>query len=546
MIKQLVHFIKREGDLSFWNNILFIVAISGMASSGILALVNISSNSAHNQTLNYYYSAIYFVLFLLFFIAKDYSFKHIAIEIEKIIKKSRDRISDKIIKCELVTMESLDTSSLFTRLTKDTTIISQASFQITAAVQSIVMVFFAMLYILTLSKIAFFIIIITATISSIIYLGFQKEFTATLHKEDKIEENFITSLTSIIEGFKEIKINSYKKDKILENHKQVLDEFTNSKVKTSALFITAIMYGEVFLYMLLAIIIFLLPHISDMESITMIQLTAATLYIIGPFRMIVNSIPLLSQTETAILNINALEKEMDDAYHKVNFTESNNEVINGFNNITLEKVEFFYHNNFGEKVFSIGPIDLNIKKGEMIFIVGGNGSGKSTFTKTLLGLYEPQIGSISVDDEQIDKYNYQAYRDLFSIILTDFHLFDKFYGLEDVDKKEVNKLLKEMQLNKKTKFIDGRFTNTSLSTGQRKRLALILAILEDKEIYVFDEWAADQDPEFRKYFYTTLLKKLKDRGKTIIAVTHDDAYFSEADRVFEINCGQINQYKGLE
>jgi len=543
MFRHLIDFLKREGDFSFWKNIIFMVAIAGIASSGILAIVNTASNSAHNEGLNYRFFAIYIILFLIFFITKSYSFKYTAIEVEKIIQNARDRISDKIIKSELVTMESLDSSSLFTRLTRDTTIISQASFQITGAAQSVIMVFFAMLYVLTISKMAFFIIIITSTVSTILYLGFQKEFNTILTREDKIEEGFISSLTSIIEGFKEIKINSYKKKKILEHHKLVLNDLTKSKIKISDLFVRAMMYGEIFLYLLLALNLFLLPHFTDMDSITMIKLTAATLYIIGPFRMIVGIIPILSKTETAIINIDDLEKDLDRANNRTTYIEDNNETIDAFNKLKLEDTEFYYTDDLGDKIFSIGPINLTIEKGEIIFIIGGNGSGKSTVVKTLLGLYIPQKGSIFIDDEEIDEYNYQSYRDLFSIILTDFHLFDRFYGLEDVDKRLVNKLLKEMQLNNKTHFINGRFTNTSLSTGQRKRLALILAILEDKDIYVFDEWAADQDPEFRKYFYITILKELKKRGKTVIAVTHDDSYFHVADRVFRIDYGHMSEYK---
>ena len=544
MFQYLIEFLKREGDFSFWKNIIFMATISGIANAGLLAIVNTASNSAQDEGLNYRFFAIYIVIFLIFFITKRYSLKYASIEVERIIQDTRDRISEKIIKSELVTMESLDSSSLFTRLTRDTTIISQASFQITEAAQSVIMIFFSMLYILTISKMAFFIIIITSTIITITYLNFAKEFTTNLIKVDKIEESFITSLTSIINGFKELKINSYKKQKVLEHHKLVLNQLTESKINISDLFVTAMMYAEIFLYLLLALIVFMLPHLTDMDNITIIKLTAATLFIIGPFAMIVGIIPMVSKTETAIVNIDELEKNLDKANQGIAYIEDNGETIDNFTTIRLKETEFYYLDDMGEKIFSIGPINLTIQKGETIFIIGGNGSGKSTLVKTLLGLYIPQKGTMSIDDEDIDRYNYQGYRDLFSIILTDFYLFDRFYGLEDIDKSLVNRLLKEMQLNKKTKFIDGRFTNTNLSTGQRKRLALILAILEDKDIYVFDEWAADQDPEFRKYFYTTILRELKRRGKTIIAVTHDDAYFCEADRVFQIDYGQMSQYKG--
>lgn len=541
MFDDLTNFLKREGDFSFWKNIIAMATLSGIANAGLLAVVN-SASSVSDEGINYRFFAIYVVLFLIFFITKRYSLKNASIEVEKIIKDARDRISEKILKSELVTMESLDSSAIFTRLTRDSGIISQASFQITGAAQSVIMIFFAMLYIFTISKLAFFIIIFTSAIITITYFSFSKEFNLNLIKVDLIEENFISSLTSIIHGFKELKINSLKSEKLAQNHKKILNDLTDSKIEISDLFVTAIMYAEVFLYLLLALIIFITPHLTTMESSTIIKLTAATLFIIGPFGMIVGIIPMVSKTNVAIKSIYDLEKSLDE--DSKNNIKHNGENIENFENIKLKDTEFFYTDKNEDKLFSIGPLNLDIKKGETIFIIGGNGSGKSTLVKMLLGLYLPKNGNIYIDNELIDKYNYQAYRDLFSIILGDFYLFDRFYGLENIDKKLVNQLLLEMGLNHKTKFIDGKFTNINLSTGQRKRLALILSILEDKPIYVFDEWAADQDPEFRKYFYSKILKKLKDNGKTVIAVTHDDAYFEVADRVFKIDYGQMSLYKG--
>ncbi|MCK5926529.1 MAG: ATP-binding cassette domain-containing protein, partial [Methylococcales bacterium] len=165
-----------------------------------------------------------------------------------------------------------------------------------------------------------------------------------------------------------------------------------------------------------------------------------------------------------------------------------------------------------------------------------------TFLKLLVGLYYPTEGAIYVDDDVIDDYNYQDYRELFSIIFTDFHLFDRLYGVENIESEQVNFWLKKMRMDKITRFKNGRFTNTDLSTGQRKRLAFIAAILEDKPILILDEFAADQDPDFRKYFYETVLLELKSMGKTVIAVTHDDHYFHISDRVLKMDGGQLIKF----
>lgn len=191
----------------------------------------------------------------------------------------------------------------------------------------------------------------------------------------------------------------------------------------------------------------------------------------------------------------------------------------------------------GFTLFEVGPLDLNIRQGEVLFIVGGNGSGKSTLLKLLTGLYPPSGGSMTLDGATIGPETYQTYRELFSAIFADFHLFRKLYGLESPDEQKIRELLREMELTRKTRYADRRFSDIDLSSGQRKRLAYIAALLEDKPIYVFDEWAADQDPIFRKYFYNNLIGDLRTMGKTVIAVSHDDRYFNRADRVLKMEEG---------
>jgi putative pyoverdin transport system ATP-binding/permease protein len=182
----------------------------------------------------------------------------------------------------------------------------------------------------------------------------------------------------------------------------------------------------------------------------------------------------------------------------------------------------------------VGPLDLRIARGELIFLVGGNGSGKTTFLKMLVGLYAPQRGGVKVDDRVIEPSNTLAYRELFSTVFSDFHLFDRLYGLDGLDDAKVAAVLVDMELSEKTRFERGRFTTQSLSTGQRKRLALAVALLESRDILVLDEWASDQDPHFRKQFYEVILPRLKAQGKTVIATSHDERYWGVADRVVHI------------
>jgi putative ATP-binding cassette transporter len=178
-------------------------------------------------------------------------------------------------------------------------------------------------------------------------------------------------------------------------------------------------------------------------------------------------------------------------------------------------------------VFEVGPIDFTLRAGEIVFITGGNGSGKSTFLKLLVGLYQPSAGELRLNEAQVLASTRDEYRRLFTAVFSDYHLFHRLYGVNNPDLTEIDRLLGQFGLIGKTRLIDGEFSTIDLSAGQRKRLALVVGLLEKRPILVLDEWTADQDPEFRRKFYQELLPELSKGGRTIVAVTHDERYLSE-------------------
>jgi len=176
----------------------------------------------------------------------------------------------------------------------------------------------------------------------------------------------------------------------------------------------------------------------------------------------------------------------------------------------------------------------------VVFLTGGNGSGKSTLLHLIAGLLHPESGTLALDEVKIDTPTARAgYRELFSSVFVDYHLFDRMYGLEHIADAEVNRLIDHMGMRDVTRFEKGQFTTLNLSTGQKKRLALIVSILEDRPILLLDEWSAEQDVLFRDRFYNALIPELAAAGKTIIAVTHDDKYWSVADRVMKFEMGRM-------
>jgi putative ATP-binding cassette transporter len=126
------------------------------------------------------------------------------------------------------------------------------------------------------------------------------------------------------------------------------------------------------------------------------------------------------------------------------------------------------------------------------------------------------------------------------VVFSDFFLFDSLLGLEVPEgDARPEEYLERLLLHHKVKIEGGTLSTLDLSQGQRKRLALLTAYLEDRPIYLFDEWAADQDPEFKEVFYRHLLPDLKARGKTVVVISHDDRYYDAGDRLVRLDSGGL-------
>ncbi|MEI8262205.1 MAG: hypothetical protein WCG77_12030, partial [Actinomycetes bacterium] len=130
------------------------------------------------------------------------------------------------------------------------------------------------------------------------------------------------------------------------------------------------------------------------------------------------------------------------------------------------------------------------------------------------------------------------YRCLFSVLFVNFHLFDTLFGVR-VDAADVERALQKLRLFPMVRFDGRRFSTLHLSSGQRKRLALVCTELERRDVLLFDEVAADLDHTSREYFYRTLLPELKRQGRTLLVISHDDRYFDAADRVLTMRYGRF-------
>ena len=518
-----------------------LTAVSGLSSTGVLAVINMASQSESTQSINVGYLLMFVAVVGIFITSQKFILVEGVVIIEEILNNLRIRLSDKIRRTDLLNIENIGKAKIYNRLTQETTLISQMAVYLITAAQAGIMLIFIFAYIAWLSFISAAILLALLTVGVILFQKNNIKVIAELDDTNKAEIEYFKSLTDILDGLKEIKLNRKKSNDLFFHYGNISSVVHKLKVSSGYLFSINTVFSQAFIYIVLGAIVFVLPQLNESFSKDIVSMTTAMLFAIGPLTSLVSMIPPYEKLNLAVRNIYDLEEQLDQQlnHDEVQPIGGENRFLN-FNKIELKGIYFKYQNGDGYDSFSIGPIDMSIKRGEIIFFIGGNGCGKTTLLKVLTMLYNKfQSGSIFVDDKLVDNSNYLEYRELFSAIFYDFHLFDKLYGLEKVDADSVNDLLKLMQLDHKTEFAGDRFTKQNLSTGQRKRLALIVTFLEDKPIYIFDEWAADQDPLFKNYFYEDLLKKLKSEGKTVIAVSHDDRYFHLADRLIKMDYGKI-------
>lgn len=511
---------------------------SSLCRGMILATVNEALASAVAGKPNTLHIAEFFGFFVLFLGTTYYSMSRAKMVVEEMMQRMRLGICDKLLYTGLDFIENQGTGALYARLTQDVNYISASALTIITTLQSAVLVLFCIIYIGWLTWIGMIATLLTILAAVLIYYAQDRTATANLREVRAKEAEFFDSLGDLLKGFKEIKINRSKHADIGGWIRHISDVYRTLSVHTEIMYIRSFLTSEIFIFALIAFLVFVLPFTFETETTTVFQFLAAILFLVGPLEALVKSIPAVARARVSLNNITELSEKLDAA-----ITEDENRDLEvspmRFDTISLEGVEYRFSAHQSDDYFDLGPVDLQLKQGEVLFFVGGNGSGKTTLLKVLTGLYRPVAGRICVDGKAIADEDYQAYREMFTTIFGDFHLFQRIFGLKDIDTTALDTLLKELQIDAKTHFEDGRFSTINLSTGQRKRLAYAICHMEDREIYVFDEFAAEQDPTFRQYFYEVLLPELKRRKKTVIAVTHDDAYFHACDRLVKMDYGKI-------
>jgi putative pyoverdin transport system ATP-binding/permease protein len=421
----------------------------------------------------------------------------------------------------------------------DVSVLTNASFNIIDFFTSIILAIALLIYMSTISLVLFAITLCIAIIGVTVYYFTTKANNRMFEQTRKLEVDFQKYFNAILDGFKEIFLEPVKGKAIYENRIAPLATDACERNKSAFTgFLNNQIVGQVLFYILISSVLLIFSQMLQVKPVDTVSFVFALLYLLGSIELIMVLLPTIMRAKVSANHLFDLRTELEKEEH-ANHLPEEYIAINDFEKLEVSRLEFNYETLTNS--FSIGPIDLEIKKSETIFIYGGNGSGKTTFINAVLGLCVPKAGDIRLNGIPVNNSNYSWYRKTFAAVFSDFYLFDELLGIDDIDIKSWHYYLKLFELEGKVKLEGQSFSTTDLSTGQRKRLALVTALMEKKPVLVLDEWAADQDPYFRKKFYTNIIPALKSEGFTIIAITHDDRYYSCADKLYKMEEGQLKE-----
>jgi putative ATP-binding cassette transporter len=538
----ILHFLKRASrrDIAL---LLLLTAIAGLANALLVVVVNdVAGLVARGRHPNVWWWLTFVAAFAVYYASQRFALLRANVVIEGLLKKLRLDVVDKLRQSELSAVDRVGRGELMSLLSHETTHLSVTFPILVDGFQQTVLLVVSLSYLAYLSTAAFIAFLVSVAVGIAGYLRINQSFRGMLRDVASRQAQMLDAIGDMIRGGKELRLNTRKSDSVFAAYRTISRSAEALLTASGEHWAFMILLSAGVTYFLLGVVVFVFPQYAGIEpsGVFVLQLVPILLFCLGPLQRIVAQSPMFARADVGLQNILEVERQLAAA-GAVSTAEARSlaKRFRDFEVISYTRMSFSHRDTTGAPVFTSGPWDLTLNRGETVFLVGGNGSGKSTALRMITGLYQADEGHVAVNGSAVEGRGMAGVREQFSAIFSDFHLCDRLYGLEQVDAEEVNRLIDEMGLGGKVSFVDGRFTDLNLSTGQRKRLALIVAVLEDRPIYVFDEWSAEQDAHFREEFYTRILPSLKARGKTVIAVTHDERFWRYADRVIRLDLGRV-------
>ena len=447
----------------------------------------------------------------------------------QIVVNLRGNFLGRISRAGLPTVERLSRADITARLNSETQFIAEAATIITTFTQGAIVATLTIGYILLISPASAVLSTMIIVAIAWLYLSnnqrVERKFLEVLDRE----ADFAANTTELLDGYAYLELDPEKMSHMLSTAGSSVASASGVRIEQQETVSRHFSITEAAFMAMLCLAVGAAGQLGlGRDGIA--TLAIASCFLLGPITMIGSAIPQLqrlaaaaSAVETLAATLPAAEPVMDAPPRPFSTSPGS---------IQLDGVEYAYDGAGGSP--KVGPFSFEIESGDLVLISGHNGAGKTTLVKLLTGVYAPTRGKILVDGREIDPASRSAYRQLFSAVYVDDFLLRQNIRLRSVPPAQIDALLKEMELDSRVKFVDGSFSTQRLSTGQRKRLALIEAILEPKPFLVCDEWDDTQDTRFRQKFYCDIVPRLKAAGRTVVVVSHNPQFREHADSVVEV------------
>lgn len=569
----LHHMIWAQYRLPFLKVILLNL-INAAVSVGIIAYINQTFISQPVFSSLSWSSLGQFALLVLLLLVTTFVSQYALTRLgHKFVYELRTKLVKQIIDTTVPQIDHLGSARLLASLSTDIQSITVAFVRMPELVQGVILSVGVGLYLgwlsLPLLLIVMFWIAMTIWISTLLV----KHVYTHLTKLREINDVLYQDYQSIIEGRKELALNQHRAEKLYtDDFLAHAKSYEKTVTKSDTFHLSAVNWSNIMMFASIGVIFAISNYLGiSMGIATTFSLTI--LFMQSPLLHAVGAYPTLQTAQVALDKIQSLElaeyqplfrtDNTSQHWQTISLTDvnyrynvSNNSVSNASDNASNSSVS--NSNDTGAQTLItkdsdhsgniLKNVNLTLQRGDVVFLIGANGSGKSTLAKIITGIFTPTTGAVTIDKQPVDSQNNADYRQLYSAIFSDQHIFKQLIGKQGrrPDEALVNAWLHKLNLQDKISVADNQLSTDKLSQGQRKRLAMLIAVAEQKDILLLDEWAADQDPAFRRVFYQTLIPELKALGKTLFIISHDDGYFEHADRLLLMKEGRLIELNAEE
>lgn len=509
-------------------------AVSGGASAGLVALISACLHEGNYSST--VLMGLFAVLCLVVLATRILSQLLLCRLTVDSTSQMRLGLCRRILQSPLRHLEEIGDHRMLAALTNDVSVVSQAMNGVPSLGIDIVVLICGAIYLGTLSPSLVLWAGLFCLAGMAIYWFSSEWADSYVNRARDAQDVLFKHVGELIEGIKELKMNHARQRSYFDCLVGAEAIVRRRQFIGDSLYDAAIAWGRLTFFIALGLLLFAWPRLAPIASQTLAAYALTIFYLMTPLEEIMGWLPVMAHANASVAKIEQLGLMLDRQQPESAAVRP----VRRWERIELTGLTHTYRREGQPHDFLLGPIDLELVRGEIVFIIGGNGSGKTTLAKLLAGLYVPEAGEVRLDGQPVTAESRNSYRQLFATVFDSGMVFDSLWGIEgsDLDRRAAA-LLRRLELHNAVAVKGGVFSSTAVSRGQRKRLALLTACLEDRPIHLFDEWAADQDPTFRNWFYLELLPELKRQGKTIVAITHDDRYFTAADRIIKLEEGKL-------